>query len=197
MREKLNESPMGQVALVAILLVAAGFLLLSQMGGGEEEEAPVAETPAGTTVAPALGEEGVSTTAPASLAVPGGGSGIEVPPLPDPVQRAYDAGKTVVLLFVHDGGIDDRIVRKTVEALSGREDVVVFIVPAKQVARYAAITLGVSLDRVPALVVMRPKGLSDGTQQASVSYGFQSPQAIAQQVRDASYDGPEATYYPN
>ena len=32
------------------------------------------------------------------------------PPLPAPVTAAYDAGKTVVLLVVHDGGIDDRLV---------------------------------------------------------------------------------------
>ena len=44
---------------------------------------------------------------------------------------------------------------------------------------------------------MRPKRLSDGTPQASVTYGYQSPQAIVQAVLDASYDGPEATYYPN
>lgn len=39
MREKLNQNPMAQVALVAVLLVAAAFLLLSSKGGGEEEAA--------------------------------------------------------------------------------------------------------------------------------------------------------------
>ena len=37
-----------------------------------------------------------------------------------------------------------------------------------------AITLGVDVTRVPALIVMRPKRLSDGTPQATVNYGFQS-----------------------
>ena len=44
--------------------------------------------------------------------------------------------------------------------------------------------------------MVRPKRLSDGVPQASVSYGFQTPQGIAQAMRDATYDGPEATYYP-
>ncbi len=69
--------------------------------------------------------------------------------------------------------------------------------PVSQVYRYAAITLGVEVQRVPALVVMRPRSLSEGTQQASVSYGFQTRQTIVQAVRDASYEGPVATYQPN
>ena len=64
-------------------------------------------------------------------------------------------------------------------------------------ARYAAVTLGLQIDRTPALIVMRPKRLSKGTPQATVSYGFQSPQAVVQAVRDASYDGPYLTYHPN
>ncbi len=50
---------------------------------------------------------------------------------------------------------------------------------------------------MPALVVMRPKQLSDGTPQASVDYGFQTPQGVLQAVRDAAYDGREVTYHPN
>jgi hypothetical protein len=49
---------------------------------------------------------------------------------------------------------------------------------------------------VPALVVMRPRQLSGGVPQATVDYGFQTPQSIDQAVRDAAYKGPEATYHP-
>jgi hypothetical protein len=73
----------------------------------------------------------------------------------------------------------------------------VFVVRAKQIARYAAITLGVDVQEVPALVVMRPRHLSGGSPQASISYGYQTPQSIVQAVIDASYKGPEATYHPN
>ena len=34
MREKLNENPMAQVGLVAVLLVLAAVFLLGKMGGG-------------------------------------------------------------------------------------------------------------------------------------------------------------------
>lgn len=198
MREKLNGNPIAQAAIVGVLLVAAAVFLLGGLGGGgEEEETASTETPVGTTVAPAIGSEGTVATASAPLAVPGAGSGIEVPPLPGPVQRAYDAGKTVVVLVVHNGSIDDSLVAKSVRTLSGLGDVAVFIVPVAQISRYAALTLGVEVDRVPALIVMRPRGLSENGPQASVSYGYQSSPAILRAVLDASYDGPEATYYPN
>ena len=111
---------------------------------------------------------------------------------------AYDAGKTVVLLIVHDGGIDDALVERSL--LAARRAFPTSpssSCPAKQIARYAAITVGLDVNRVPALVVMRPKRLSDGTPQASVDYGFQTSQSVVQAVQDAAYDGREVTYHPN
>jgi hypothetical protein len=55
----------------------------------------------------------------------------------------------------------------------------------------------VEVSRVPALVVMRPRNLSGGTPQASVSYGFQTSQDVVQAVRDADYHGPVVTYHPD
>lgn len=199
MREKLNSSPIAQAALIGVLLVAIGFFVLGNMGGEEEESAPVAEAPpAETSVAPAIGsEEGVATAAAAPIAAPGAESGIDVPPWPAPVKDAYEADKTVVLMVVHNGGIDDRLVAESVRGLSGLDNVAVFVVPVGEIARYAGITLGVEVDRVPALIVLRPRSLSEGTPQASVTYGFQSSQAVKQAIVDAAYDGPAATYYPN
>ncbi len=117
--------------------------------------------------------------------------------MPKPVAAAYDAGKTVVLLVVHDGGIDDRLVASSTRRLEAFPDTAIFIVPAKQIAHYGAITIGVAVQQVPALVVMRPKRLSGGAPQATVSYGFQTEQGIAQAMRDADYAGPDATYHPN
>jgi len=57
---------------------------------------------------------------------------------------------------VDDGGIDDRIVKDSVEGLTALPDVAVFVVPAKQISRYAAITLGADVQQVPALLVMKP-----------------------------------------
>ena len=71
-----------------------------------------------------------------------------------------------------------------------------FIVPASKIARYAAITEGVGVDRVPALVVVAPKRLKKTIPTASVSYGFQSAQSVVQAVIDAGYKGPTLDYHP-
>ena len=100
---------------------------------------------------------------------------IPAPPLPAPVAAAYDAGKTVVLLVVHDGGIDDALVdaalrsgwrrSRTSRSSSSRPS----RSPATRRSRSA-----LDVSQVPALVVMRPKRLSDGIPQATVDYGFQT-----------------------
>jgi hypothetical protein len=186
-REKLNESPMAQVGVVLVLALAAFVMLTQAKGGGSESEetAPVESSGivAGAT-APTL--ESVAGIPP-----------VPPPPMPAPVAAAYAGGKTVVLLVVHDGGIDDRLVAESTRRLEAFPDTAIFIVPAKQIAHYGAITIGVSVQQVPALVVMRPRKLSDGAPQATVSYGFQTDQAIEQAMRDATYAGPEATYHPN
>jgi hypothetical protein len=187
-REKLNESPMAQVAVVLVLGLAA-FLMLTQAsgsGGSASKEAAPAESAGVAAGASAPVLEGVSGIPP-----------VPAPPMPAPVAAAYDAGKTVVLLVVHDGGIDDRLVASSTRRLEAFPDTAIFIVPAEQIAHYGAITIGVSVQQVPALVVMRPRRLSGGAPQATVSYGFQTEQGIEQAMRDASYAGPEATYHPN
>ena len=124
-------------------------------------------------------------------------SAVPAPPPPAPVTAAYDSGKTVVLLIVHDGGIDDKLVQQASSQLDSDPNVAFFEVPAKRIADYAAITVGLDVNRVPALVVMRPKKLSGGTPQASVDYGFQTSESVLQAVRDAAYEGREVTYHPN
>jgi hypothetical protein len=70
-------------------------------------------------------------------------------------------------------------------------------VPAKQISRYAPVTVGLNVNQLPALIMMRPKALSNGTPQASVLYGYQSPESIIVGLLDASYNGPEnRTYHP-
>ncbi len=189
MREKINSDPRYQIGAIAILLLIGVFFFISKSGGGEAAEEPtteatvaVAGTEASATATGATTGEAVesavegavenaaaeASTGAASV-VP---SSIEAPPPPAPVTAAYKADKTVVLLVVHDGGIDDELVKKSVETLSSLSNVATFIVPASQIYRYASITLGVEVSRVPALVVMRPRNLSDGTPQATVSFGF-------------------------
>jgi hypothetical protein len=210
MREKLNENPKAQVGLILVLIVVGAFMFIKSSGGGEEEESAgtteatvaVAGTSAvGTATGATPGEavEGAVESAIESVgetasAIP---TAVPTPPPPKPVAAAYDSGKTVVLLVVHDGGIDDKLVQQASSQLNSDSDVALFEVPAKRIADYAAITLGVDVNRVPALVVMRPKKLSDGTPQASVDYGFQTSENVQQAVRDAAYEGHELTYHPN
>jgi hypothetical protein len=196
MREKLNNNPMAQIAVIGVLLVAAGVFLMSTMGGGEEEAAEGGE--AATALESAPLEEGsvesVEATAPASASA----SLAAVPPIEPParVVNAWNSGATVVLLFVRDGGIDDRLIRDAAEGLSGLSDVVDFVVPAKQIARYTAITGGVGVEQVPALVVLTPKRAAGGVPTASVHYGYLSPESVVQAVIDAGYKGPTLDYHP-
>jgi hypothetical protein len=210
-RDKLNNSPAAQIGLVVVLIAVAAFMFLKPGGGEESEEtAPteatvsVAGTSAtGTATGASAGEavegavEGAIEAATAEASAGAIAASIPAPPMPAPVAAAYDADKTVVLLVVHDGGIDDRLVRGAVDGLSSHPDVATFVVPAKQISRYAAITLGADVQQVPALLVMKPRRLSGGIPQASVDYGFQTPQCVVQAVVDAGYKGPEATYHPD
>lgn len=197
MREQLNNNPAAQVGVVVVLLVVGVFLFMSMSGGGEEGESGSAEA-------------GLDATSPTTEAGLGATEGLEaeaaaapveaVPPPtmqpPAQVIQAWDSGATVALLFVRDGGIDDRLVRETTENLSGFPGVVTFVVSASEIARYSAITGGVGVERVPALVVMTPKDLSKGVPTASVHFGFQSRQAVVQAIVDAGYKGPTLDYHP-
>ncbi len=211
MREKLNNDPKAQLAIVVVLIVAAAFFFLKGSGGGGSEEEAGAE--AGATVASVNGvtatgstpgeavENAVESLAEgATASATGSGAMPATVPGPAPPARftaAYDAGKTVVLLVAHAGGVDDAFTTAAVLQLRHDPDVALFVVPVKQVPRYATVTVGLELNRAPALVVVRPRRLSGGIPQASVDYGFQTPRSVAQAVRDAAYHGPEGTYYPN
>jgi hypothetical protein len=193
MREQLNSNPLVQVAVIAVLLIGSAVFLLSSMGGGGGEEsgsslnsaAPSGEGPAPSPVegAPVEG----AAAAPTNLATR---------PLPRRVTKAWEGDRIVALLFVHDGGIDDRLVRQASSQLGGMSGVTSFVVPAQQIADYAAITEGVGVDRVPALVVLRPKRLDESIPSASVTYGFQNGASVEQAVIDAGYEGPTLQYHP-
>jgi hypothetical protein len=210
-REKLNESKAAQIGLVAVLVVVAAIFFLKSSGGGEEgsevEETTVTIESGGETLS-------ISAPTPTAGATPAGMGEIptSVPtakPLPRRFTAAYEAGKTVALLVVHDGGIDDAYTKLALKeaarvaniaagrGLAAVAPVEVIVVPAKQISRYAPVTVGLNVNQLPALIMMRPKALSNGTPQASVLYGYQSPESIIVGLLDASYNGPEnRTYHP-
>ncbi|HEX6780780.1 MAG TPA: hypothetical protein VF125_01980 [Solirubrobacterales bacterium] len=193
MREKLNDNPMAQIALVGVLLVLAAVFLLGKMGGSEEEEG--GGSAAADAAVAAVANELEAGQQPLRLPAPGSGPGAAPAP-PRAVTEAFDAGRTVAILFVRDGGIDDRLVTEAVRRLDSSGGVATFVVPVHQLVRYVSIAQGVDLSRVPALVVIRPKRLNDGYDPASVHYGFQSAQSIGQAVVDARYHGGTLPYHP-
>jgi hypothetical protein len=201
MREKLNSNPLAQVAVVGVLLLVVGVFVLSSMGGGGDSGK---STTTSATVTTPTGTASVTATVTPSSTAPAGTASLSTalpstaaaPPIPAPVAAAWSANETVVLLFVRNGGIDDRRVAATVDQLGSVPGVAVFVVPADRIARYAAIAQGVQINRVPALVVMRPKRLGKGIPTASVHYGFQSTQSVVQAVVDADYKGRTVTYHP-
>jgi hypothetical protein len=227
MRKALNDNPMVQIGILGILALVVGFLLITQMGGGsstttsttasassataavpDSSAAPTdssaTATSPSTSTAPSTGVPTVTPDASSSAtatatAAPALAPGkfVAGPGLPSPVVNAYRADKVVVLLVVRHGGIDDDAVKASVERMHGLPDVALFITNAGHVSRYSRIASGVNLDRVPALIVLRPAKLTHGTPTAMVSYGFRGPQSVAQAIADALYKGPtDVPYYP-
>jgi hypothetical protein len=190
MREKLNESRAAQIGLVAVLVIAVAVIFLKPGGGGGGETAAEAPVIAGETEVPTAATTGGSGMGELPTAVPA----VKGPPRA--FVAAYEAGETVALLVVHDGGIDDAYTTAALKKVASIEDVATFVVPAKQISRYASVTIGLDVNQLPALIVLRPKRLSGGVPQATVSYGYQTPESIYVSVLDATYKGPEVTYHP-
>jgi hypothetical protein len=184
MRDKLNENPVAQVALIAVLALLGGYLLLGNMGGGESGGS---ESGASAEVEKA---EPVSATS--AIAAPVGRR------LPHAVEAAYDEGDTIALLIYRRGGIDDGAVGVTSSVIKTMPGVAFFDAPTTKIARYAAITGPVGVNRAPALVVVRArKKGADEPAPATVTYGFLGADEVRQAVIDAGYTGPEPSYAPN
>jgi hypothetical protein len=206
MRSAINENRTVQLILLGVLALVGGFILLKTTKGSGSQSSTVTAS-AGTTVpatgsaiTPATGATGTSAATPAASgasaarvpanAVPG-------PGLPKGLLPAYRHGKAVALLVRRAGGIDDALVRDSVDLLHLDPRVKVYVTKAKQIARYSWLTQGVDVSELPALVVLRPRKLSHGTPTASVSYGFRGAASVVQAVKDALYRGPsDRPYHP-
>lgn len=194
MRKKLNDNPVVQVAMIGVLLVLAAFFVSTRVLHKSSSETPKAAAVAGS--APVVTSAPTGAVDPAAALA--GADSVPSPPLPRPLIGAYRRGATIVLLVVRGGGIDDRMMIPAVRRLKRTPGLAVFVATAERISRYAAITQGVGVDRVPALVVVRPRALSGGgPATASVSYGFESASGVVQAVNDALYHGPTVSYAPN
>jgi hypothetical protein len=218
-RKALNDNPIAQVAILGVLALVVGFLLITRMSGKSSESttdtsttaasvAPgtattptdTAATTPSTAVPDATATEGATPTVPSTdpaAEAAAAGKFVAGPGLPPSVVKAYADNKVVVLLVVRRKGIDDEAVKASVVQQGNAPDVALFMTNAGHIARYSRIVTGVNVDRVPALIVLQPRDLTNGTPVATVSYGFRGPDSVAQAIDDALYKGPtNLPYYP-
>ena len=186
-----QQQPAGtRSALVGVLLLVAGFFLLVDDGRRRRRRSRrriAARRPPPKWPLVSTADTGGGRRRRAGAGARRRGSR---PPPPRPVIAAFEADQTVVLLFVHDGGIDDRMVAADVERLSAIPSVATFVVPASQIARYATITQGVERrpragagrDPAQAPRQRRPHRLGPAT-------ASRAPQSVDQAVIDAGYKG--------
>jgi hypothetical protein len=205
MRDAINNNPRVQIAVLGVLVLLSGLFFLPTLmhkksSGSADATAASAVPAAPAGVAPSAGAAATAPPTSGSAPVPGASS---VSPsalipgrgLPAPVVRAWRGGDAIVLLIVRPGATDDRLVRGSVDGLSGDSGLAVFVTPANRIARYSRITQGVGVSEVPALVVVRPRRLSGSVPQAQVAYGFRDSQSVVQQVHDALYSGKDNLPY--
>jgi hypothetical protein len=207
MRDAINNNPKVQLGLLGALVLAFALMFAPQFlhkksDSNTSTTSAQVTTPNGTvgvTVeatpsqsAPTSGATASSAAQPAAVPpgafVPGRG-------LPRPVVDAWKRGDAIVLLVIRPAGIDDRLVRDSVESLSGDPGTAVFVAPANRIARYSRITQGVGVSQVPALVIVRPKRVTGSVPEAQVAYGFRNSQAVVQAVHDAVYSGKDDLPY--
>lgn len=222
MRKALNENPMVQLAVLGICAVIFAFILFTSVLKKDDTAAPEATTtPAasGSASVAAPSDSTASPSAPAPAAAPSASApapaatpDAATPPpppggtpadgllpskgLPQDVLVAFARNETIALLVVDPKGISDKQVERFTETLRSRDDVKVFVVNVRDIAKYARVTSGVQVSRTPALVVIKPRKLTGSIPTASVSYGFRGPRSVNQAIDDALYDGKSVPSYP-
>ena len=146
--------------------------------------------------APATPAAPTTPTAPAPDASAAAADGLlPTKGLPKDVLIAFAKDDTIALLVYDPKATADKQIKQYTEALES-DKVAVFEVEAKDIAKYSRITSGVSVSRTPALVVIRPRSLTDNVPTATVSYGFRNEKSVEQAFKDARYDGETLPSYP-
>jgi len=221
MRKALNENPMVQIAVLGVAAIAFAVILFTMVLKKDDTAStgtdPAAATatatgsdpaqatadPAATTgssAAPTDSSSTPATPAPAQGAPPPGGSISDglLPSkgLPSDVLVAFAKNETIALLVIDPKGMSDKKVEQYTKTLRNRNDVQVFIVDVKNIADYSRVTIGATVNRVPALVVIRPRKLTGSVPTATVSYGFRDPASVNQAIDDAVYKGKQIPSYP-
>jgi hypothetical protein len=212
MRTAINQNRTLQLVLLGVLALAGGFLLLTVTKGSGGQSSATQSTSSAS--AGATGSGSTDSGGVAAIAAPVGASSptstgsaqsapavpanlVPGPSLPKSLLASYKRGDGVALLVIRAGGIDDAMVRRSVELLHGVSGLSVYSTKAQHIARYAWITQGVNLTDLPALIILLPRRLSKGVPTASISYGFRDAASVLQAARDALYHGPtHLSYHP-
>jgi hypothetical protein len=180
MREKLNENPLAQIGVIAVLALVVGYFVLTTMGGGSSSSAATESSSV---------ESAEPTSATAGVAAP------VARRLPHKVEAAYAHGKTIVLFVYRSGGIDDVETAAATHAVKDMSKVAFFPISTKGVVAYSAITGPLGVNRAPALVVVRPrKDATGGSAPATVEYGALDETEVRQAVINVGYTGDEPSY---
>ena len=171
MREKLNENPMAQVGLIVGLLVVVAVVIFISSSGGEEEEArrrPKRRSPSparsggtATGATPAKRSKARSKAHRRAVAE----AGVAAAPSLGADPAAATAGDRRLRRGQDRRPADRprrRHRRRAGHAASSQLLAASTTSPSSscrrtQIARYAAITVGLDVNRVPALVVMKPE----------------------------------------
>ena len=142
MKDAINNNPVVQICLVAVLLVIGGVMLAPQLLHKKDSGASAGRPrpPPAPSSRPRRARSTSLQRSRARRAFPGRRSDRDPvdgrrpstgtstrarwsPPGPPPaVVTAWHRGDTIVLLIVREGGVDDRLVRQSVEALADPAD---------------------------------------------------------------------------
>lgn len=211
MRKALNSNPTVQLIVIGLAGVILAFLLYTTVLSSDDAPAGAgAPTEAGGAPAateapepdPVVADEVVPVEpAPTVDPTPAPAAGSEgllpTKGLPADVLVAYAKNKAIALIvFNPKARPSDPKVEASTERLRARDDVAVFNVKVKDIADYARITGGVAVNRTPALLVVRPRDLTDDVPTATVSYGFRSARSVEGAVEDALYGGESRSAAP-
>ena len=212
MRKAINENPIVQIGLLAGLALVVALIFLSRSGGSAPPTEDAATTDPATTATtgavpadPSAPIDPMAPVAPEAVTplAPAGASFEASKGLPAEIVKSHESGDVVVLLIMQDKGIEDKSLQSDVEKLEADGGTSVFVTDVKNVAKYSRIAEGVTLDRVPAIIVLHPlegKPAKDGAAtslpEASVTYGYRGPQSVRQTVEDVLYDGKHRAYDP-
>ncbi len=162
------------LAIVGVLLIAGAFAATQLMkkkddgsGGGSTPPAEAAPTPSKAKANKA------TPAAPKPEPKPEVQTGVT-----EPVARALDAKRVVVLVLTQDGADDDATI-EAARAVRGVNGVEVVNDSIDNVSKYRRITAGLGVSQAPAVVVVNRKG------QGLLLEGYTDPGSLRQLVEDA------------